>query len=250
MKRHILTFLITLLVAALFACSYENTATVTIDTGIRQQAQLSLFDRVLAFFSFAQPLQADPPQNVSFDVLELSITAADMTPIILRYTIEELYNNYGKITVEVPSGSQRVFTIVAGNSEGQEIYNRIYGGVRTLDLSPGQQVNLNIEIGQLFDPTNYDGNITYYYLNSELYLSAYTNTNPGVFAFKLYRKQVGSNFSEIYYATINNFNLNISEYLIEYTISINLDYQNYDYYISAVNNYGEGNRNFIELYNP
>jgi len=87
-------------------------------------------------------------------------------------------------------------------------------------------------------------------LNSELYLSAYTNTNPGVFAFKLYRKQVGSNFSEIYYATINNFNLNISEYLIEYTISINLDYQNYDYYISAVNNYGEGNRNFIELYNP
>lgn len=238
MKRHTILIMVTILIAALASCSYENTATVTIDTGIRQQAQLSWFDRLIAYLSFSQPLQADPvPGNVYFDVLELSITASDMSTITSRYTIEELINSYGKITVEVPSGSQRVFTIVAGNSEGAEIYNKIYGGITTVDLSPGQEVNLNIEMGELpvIDNPFYD---TYNNININ------TNKDYNILSFNIYRTVNGVLKGPI---VIKNFTENCSgECNYNFNYFLGSQYEDYcdsnSVYISGVNKYGEGER--------
>jgi len=56
----------------------------------------------------------------------------------------------GKITLEVPAGSQRTFEIVAGQQAvGAPSLTRYYGGIATVDLSPGQNVNLDIEMGKL-----------------------------------------------------------------------------------------------------
>ena len=228
----------------MLSCSYENTATVTIDTGIRKQAQLSLFDKVLAFFSLAQPLKADPPpQNYNFDALELNVTASDMSTITRRYAIEELYNNYGKITLEVPAGNQRLFTVIAGNSEGEEIYNRIYGGIATVDLSPGQNVDLDIKMGELFYIS--DGN-PYYYFDQEIQefviqFPAYDEYYP--VAFKIYKE---INNQLILERIITQFNVNY-DYSYIYTIRYELDMQNNSYYLSGINQYGEGQKYIIYL---
>lgn len=75
--------IVIVLAFAMVSCSYENTATVTIDTGIRKQAQLSLFDRVLAWLTFANPVTADPvPGDVIFEELTLTVSASDMSSIV------------------------------------------------------------------------------------------------------------------------------------------------------------------------
>jgi hypothetical protein len=233
MKRNTIIFITLLSIITMLSCSYENTATVTIDTGIRKQAQLSLFDKVLAFFSLAQPLKADPPpQNYNFDALELNVTASDMSTITRRYAIEELYNNYGKITLEVPAGNQRLFTVIAGNSEGEEIYNRIYGGIATVDLSPGQNVNLDIEMGELFIIP--EGYVTY----TNYKISFSTNKDYHPLAFNIYQ-YVGNQW--IFYTRLDiaTFTIDEGEDIHSYSTYIDLPSGN-NYGIAGVNKYGEG----------
>jgi len=127
----------------MLSCSYENTATVTIDTGIRKQAQLSLIDKVIAWFSLSKAVQADPvPGQLQQQINQITLTvyAPDMQTIT-----ENIPLDTGKITLEVPAGSQRTFEVVGYNSDNM----REYGGIATVDLQPGQNVNLDIQMGKL-----------------------------------------------------------------------------------------------------
>lgn len=235
MKRHTLLIAVVMIATAFVSCSYENTATVTIDTGIRAQAHINWFDRVLAFLSLSQPLQADPPPELDLSEIFINVTASDMQTIT-----QEIPLDTGRITLEVPAGSQRTFEVVAGSGN----VSRIYGGIRTVDLSPGQQVNLEIEMGELFNISSHDGSATYDAQHNYILVTVYTQDNPYIIAFKLYRKPINSNFSDVYYVTINNFSFIINHDSLEYTIPITLE-TNYDYYISAINQYGEGEKSVI-----
>lgn len=236
MKRHTILMLVTILITALVSCSYENTATVTIDTGIRQQAQLNLFDRVLAFLSLSQPLQADPvPGPLVGQVINkiyVYITSSDIDTITKEIPLET-----GRITLEVPAGNQRTFTVVAGyQSVGANIFEKNYGGIITVDLSPGQQVNLNIEMGKL--PI----------INYPFYDTAYkriiinSNNNYDISAFVIY-KTVNGVITKL--NTVTNFTTNCSgecQYSFLYDlgdIDTEYCYEN-AVYISGVNKYGEG----------
>ncbi|MEW6525833.1 MAG: hypothetical protein AB1444_04100 [Spirochaetota bacterium] len=240
MKRHTVLIIAIMVIATIVSCSYENTATVTIDTGIRQQAHLNWFGRVLALLSFSQPLQADPVPGLPYSItqIKLFIKASDME------TIEEsIPLDTGKITLEVPAGSQRTFEVVGYDESGY----RYYGGITTVDLSPGQEVNLNIEMGELFDFTRYDGSASYYQSQNQIIITAYTQINPNVIAFKLYRKPVGSNFAEEYYTTLTNIQFTMDQYSITYTIPATLDL-NYNYLILSVTRYGESDRRQLNIY--
>ncbi len=144
---------------ALFAgCSMSgDTATVTINTGLHQQAaiqKISVFDRILAYLSFSTKAQADPPSSDILpyvDFLKLSITGPGMSAM----QDIDIPNSTGKITLEVPAGSSRVFTIVAFDDDGLGNITRSYGGISTVDLTPGDSVNLNINMGQLPEPPDY-----------------------------------------------------------------------------------------------
>lgn len=178
----------------------------------------------------AQPLQADPPpQNVSFEELTLNIKAPDINSISLHFSRGEIVNNNGKITIEIPAGSQRTFEVVAGN--GGE--SRIYGGIRTVDLAPGQQVNLEIEMGELFQILG-TYSVIYNQTNKQLTITAYKEYNP--VAFKIVK--IYGNGWTVPYTTRTDFNKgNDYTYTIqdlELTTS-----SEYDYYVKGVNQYGE-----------
>ncbi len=221
------------------ACSYENTATVTIDTGIRQQAQLNWFDRVLALLSFSQPLQADPvPGNLPSPVnmITLSVSASDMVTITTDIPLET-----GKITLEVPAGSQRTFEVV-----GYDVYGyRYYGGITTVDLSPGQEVNLNIEMGELNNKFNYC-----YYNTESKYMEVqnYDIVDPtqGVVAFKVYVSDDDSYANEKLKFILTQWNSIYNGEMWIITIPVELiDIGTKYYRCSVVNQYGEGNKILI-----
>ncbi|MDH7555084.1 MAG: hypothetical protein QHH74_15690 [Spirochaetota bacterium] len=147
MKRFI-ACIVCIGIVAFVSCSYENTATVTIDTGIRQQAQLGWFDRVLAMVGLVTPVQADPlpdPLYSSITSIIVTVTASDMQTITAEIPLHT-----GKITLDIPAGSQRTFEVVGYDVGGF----RNYGGITTVDLSPGGHVALEIEIGELCMPDN------------------------------------------------------------------------------------------------
>jgi len=235
MKR-VIAYCSFIVVLLTISCSYENTTTVTIDTGIRQQAQLSLFDRVLAFFSLSQPLQADPvPAYVNFEEMMVNVTAPDIDTISLHFSYTEIVNNNGRITLEVPAGSQRTFEVVAGN--GGE--SRVYGGITTVDLVPGQQVNLNIEMGQLAYTSP-----TFNYMSNNVEIIYYKNNNISApIFFKVYHNiGVAQPIYELIdTVAVSSLGYDEDNYSITYHYSnseINSDNRML-YYISALNKYGE-----------
>ncbi|MGB4269348.1 MAG: hypothetical protein WBK20_09220 [Spirochaetota bacterium] len=228
MKRQTSLLIIAILFAALISCSYENTATVTIDTGIRQQAQLSIWDTILAWITFSKPAKADPvPGQLGIESVLVKVSASDMQTIE-----QDIPLNTGKITLEVPAGSQRTFEVVAKDDD----YRRIYGGITTVDLSPGQQVTLNIEMGELislnsFNPVFENNQITF----------SLSLTNYNIIAFKLYRLPSDGAGGDIeYLATFTNFSVEGPHQDNNYTFTIPITLEQGTYYISAVNRYGEG----------
>lgn len=228
----------------LFACSYEDITTVTIDTGIRKQVQLSWFDRAIAFLSIAQPLQADtPPGDLPWpvDLITVTVTAPDMNAIT-----KEIPLDTGKITMEIPAGSQRKFEVVAFyNNDGT--FERQFGGIKTADLSPGQSVYLNIEMGQLtpiqplWDPYENRVNIQYdTYFTKPIYFKVYQYIGVG--------GPYVYNLIDIVEVDSLDFQI-LSETLIEYHYtndSINSGTYT-GFYISAVSKYGESEKFYIDL---
>jgi hypothetical protein len=240
MKRHIILTIVIMVIATIVSCSYENTATVTIDTGIRQQAQLSWFDRVLAFFSLSQPLQADPiPGTLYIYSIIVNVSAGDLETIT-----REVPMDTGKITLEVPAGSQRTFEVVGYDESG----SRYYGGITTVDLSPGQQVNLNIEMGELNNKFYY-----YYYITESKYMytddSDTIDPTQGVVAFKIYESDDDSYANEKLKFILTQWNSVYGDGFWTITIPVELGGIGTKYYrCSVVNQYGEGEKIVITEY--
>jgi len=226
MKRHTILIVITLILAGMLSCSSGDTATVTIDTGIRKQAQLTVWDKVLAWITLSQPVKADPVpiELYQIDSIAVTISASDMGTIKEAIQLET-----GRITLEVPAGSQRTFEVVATTPD----YPRFYGGIATVDLSAGQQVALNIEMGELVNIYSW----VYNNDNQNIEIDILSSSN--VNGFKIYLEKNGQH---VLIDTITNFPppdpLYPNYYQFPYP---DFDAGNpYPYSISGINEYGEG----------
>ncbi|HOR94761.1 MAG TPA: hypothetical protein PLZ38_12380 [Spirochaetota bacterium] len=237
MKRHTILIVITLILAGMLSCSSGDTATVTIDTGIRKQAQLTVWDKVLAWITLSQPVKADPVpiELYQIDSIAVTISASDMGTIKEAIQLET-----GRITLEVPAGSQRTFEVVATTPD----YPRFYGGIATVDLSAGQQVALNIEMGKLtiVEP-HWD-----YYTHSNVNIIYYTDY-PEPQYFKVYENVGDPEQIFVLFDTILSSSLpsepGEGQTTYFYTNSTINEGNYVKFYISAVSKYGEGERNQI-----
>jgi hypothetical protein len=232
MKRHTMLMVITLILAGMLACSSGDTATVTIDTGIRKQAQLSILDKLIAWITFSQAVKADQvPTELygNIDSIEVTISASDMGTIT-----EEILTDTGRITLEVPAGSQRTFEVVAIDPD----HRRFYGGIATVDLSAGQQVELNIKMGELvkIDYWDYD-----YDQQNNIFIYMSIQSLSNVNGFKIY---IENNGQYVLTDTITNFSKpdpQQPDYYQFYYPGFGEEDPN-AYYISGINEYGEGEK--------
>ena len=225
MKRHTILIVITLILAGMLSCSSGDTATVTIDTGIRKQAQLTVWDKVLAWITLSQPVKADPVpiELYQIDSIAVTISASDMGTIKEAIQLET-----GRITLEVPAGSQRTFEVVATTPD----YPRFYGGIATVDLSAGQQVALNIEMGELVNIYSWVYN--HNDQNIEIDILSSSNVN----GFKIYLENNGQH---VLIDTITNFPPPDPLHYYYRIYYPGFDESNPEaYYISGINEYGEG----------
>ena len=167
--------------AAVTGCAGGDMATVTVSIGnITAKAEKpSIVDRILAFLTFSTRLQADPP-SVFFNRIDLTVSGAGME------TIERIIpTDTGEITLDVPSGPKRVFTIV-GYDDGD---SRIMGGITSKDLAPGASETIFITMGNLIqmpdEPGGYTGG-----LNPFNFTWNFPTANYGeLIGFKVYRSQ-------------------------------------------------------------
>lgn len=164
MKKIISFLIILILASAVFSCASGDTALVTIDTGLRGQAQVSLLDRFLSWITFSSALHADPVPSETINYIQLEVSAPDMDTISVRIPPET-----GKISLEIPAGMQRKFEVRAGEEYIGEGINISYGGISYADLTAGQDTNINIEIGNL----PFGVEIDFYYYQR----ITYTDTN-------------------------------------------------------------------------
>lgn len=157
-------------------CAGGDMATVTINTGIHKQASAEkapLFGRLLAFLRPGTTVYAE--SAIEFDdaiaILNVTISGPGMNVIKKDIPLDT-----GILSVDVPSGPSRVFTVVAYHDYTEEIV-RMYGGIATRDLAPGENVTISIQMGDLapgpdnyYANRNYSGpgvNINWYYSESE-----------------------------------------------------------------------------------
>lgn len=263
MNRKIFTLLIVIVIAGMVGCSYYDTATVTIDLGIYKQAKLSLFDRVLTWLAFSTPVTANqPPQDVDFETLQIHVTAPDMDTISQEFSSDEIIANNGTITLTVPAGAQRTFELVAvATNPYNNGEDRRYGGIATVDLTPGE-VNLSIEIGRLVllpDQVGYGySSVTWDSTKNEIKIEynkviSYENNGPEPLYFKVYHyNSAGSPSDESLIDTVAAPPLKDSEnefHIIYYYSNPKINESYFaQFYISAVNMYGEGSMKQVSEY--
>jgi hypothetical protein len=137
-------------------CAGGDMATVTINTGIHRQAsseKAPLFERMLAFLRPGTTVYAE--SAIEFDdaiaILNVTITGPGMSAIKKDIPLDT-----GILSIDVPSGPSRVFTVVAYHDYTEEIV-RMYGGIATKDLAPGENAMISIQMGYLAaSPEYYD----------------------------------------------------------------------------------------------
>jgi hypothetical protein len=136
-KRHMLVIgLVILCMGAALVfnrCSGENMTKVTINFGSNQQAALnskaSFLERLKRFFIPEAVAFAPPDWFETHDSIVITVSAPGMDPI--EATVSPYTESY---TMDVPSGSQRRFTVITYNSSGQ----RNNGGHAEIDLPSGE----------------------------------------------------------------------------------------------------------------
>ncbi len=128
-------------------CAGGDTATVTIRIG-NQMAKAdmpSVVDRIIAFLSLSTRVQADPVPSGVYEV-SLMVSGAGMASITRNIP------ESGELTLDVPSGAARTFTVVGYDEGGY----RYMGGIATRDISPGESTTIIIQMGYLsYAPNSY-----------------------------------------------------------------------------------------------
>lgn len=142
-KGYATTFLLLTLFTASFlltGCAGGDMATVTINIGnhVAKTNTPSIVDRIIAFLSLSSRAQAGPVPSDVYDVT-VTINGAGMSSI--TQSIPET----GVITLDVPSGPARVFTVVGYDVDGA----RYMGGIAMKDLAPGGSETVSITMGEL-----------------------------------------------------------------------------------------------------
>jgi hypothetical protein len=227
-QRAFFMIAIAVLAAALVSCSQSSTATVTIDTGLGRRdsyRSVSFIDRIIAFLSLGSEAQADPP-SVSVDYITLTISGPDMDT--MEATISR---DTGVITLEVEAGESRRFTVETYLDDGYGVMLKEYGGISTVDLSPGEFKTITIQMGNLPDQPviNQFGSGT-----GPDYLQPRWNPVPYVVGYHLYRSEVGDQGPFTRIATIPEDMINS---FTDYNL---LPGAMYWYKVSGYNQYGEG----------
>lgn len=131
-------------------CAGGDMATVIVSIGntTAKAEKPSVVDRLIAFFSLSTKLQAAPPPFEFIVRLDLTIEGPGIDLITHDIPLET-----GLITVDVPSGPKRVFTIVAYDND----YIRDMGGIATKDLAGGENTTIQITMGDLPRPVTWPG---------------------------------------------------------------------------------------------
>ncbi len=144
-RRYLVVFFILSLFTASFlitGCAGGDTATVTIRVGnqLAKADTPSVIDRIIALLSLSSRLQADPPGAYDIVQIELTVSGSGMDSIV-----EAIPTSTGELTLEIPSGPARVFTVVGLDSD----FLRYMGGIVTRDIAPGENTTIPIQMGQL-----------------------------------------------------------------------------------------------------
>ncbi len=134
MKNRAMVFIFIFSLLLMFSCSTEDTARVTIKTGLsiqKQTTQMSIPDRIMSIFS-TELFAAEPPSNISS--LTLSITGPGMEDI--NYTSQPV----SEIKLDVPAGADRKFTLSASTPSAT------LRGEATVDLQSGEIKTISIDM--------------------------------------------------------------------------------------------------------
>lgn len=234
-SRHLFVLAIAVLFITLTGCAMEGgTARVTIDTGLGNPTaihQVSIFDRILAFLSYSTAAQADPAPG-TVDSITISVTGDGVSGM----TNIPIPRETGRITLEVPAGSNRTFTVIGWDPTPA----RLYGGIKTVDLAGGMSTNLTIKMGLLPDPPDSltsSGNFP----APVVVIWDYTTPPSEFSSFVIYRARTSAGpYTPILSGRKEDFDTG-SDY--RYTDDAQ-GFSQYDYIyykISAKNQYGEGN---------
>ncbi len=171
--------------SGLAGCAGGEMATVTIDVGHPGFAKAhtpSVFDRMLAFLSFSTRVEAEPPPvDFSVDYLSITVSAPDFETITRDIPLDT-----GQLTLEVPAGNNRTFTLVAFNDHGDGYITRDYGGIVTTNLQGGATITLPITMGSLPPQVTWPG-----MLNAGTFgVSVDWNESAGAEGYYVYRSEM------------------------------------------------------------
>jgi hypothetical protein len=149
-KRHVLVIGVVILCVGvalvLNRCSGENMTKVTINFSSNQHAALnskdSFLEKLKRFFLPEALAITPPPWDPNHTSVVITVTATDLDEPI-EATVSPFTESY---TMDVPSGSQRLFTVITYDNLGR----RNTGGHATADLPQGE---VSIQIRMLPIPT-------------------------------------------------------------------------------------------------
>lgn len=221
-------------------CGYQSdTASVTINLGHQQQAALektSIFDRFLAFITLSTRLEAEPPAfPQSIYAILLTVSGPGMTDVNRSFERSEI--DTGKVTIDVPAGDARTFTVVALVQWEDETPTRDYGGISTVNLSPGGQ-SISIQMGDLpLPPTGLSPSRTSNQQAVPFNYVSWDGADPGqVTGYHVYRA-ASETGTYVRIGTVTNPGPAASAYIEDYAIN---EQNIYWYKVSGYNVYGEG----------
>lgn len=224
-RRYLATFFILSLFTAAFlitGCAGGDTATVTIRVGnqLAKADTPSVIDRIIALLSMSSRLQADPPGAYDIVQIELTVSGAGMDSIV-----KAIPTSTGELTLEIPSGPARVFTVVGLDSD----FLRYMGGIVTRDIAPGENTTIPIQMGQLPGKPEISDIIQYPH-PPQVIITVTDGT-----AYRIYRTAGFSSYPSDWgaYYPIGTTTTNI---FIETSAIL---YRYYRYRVSALNEYGE-----------
>lgn len=223
-RRYLAAFFILSLFTAAFlitGCAGGDTATVTIRVGnqLAKADTPSVIDRIIALLSLSSRLQADPPGAYDIVQIELTVSGSGMDSIV-----KAIPTSTGELTLEIPSGPARVFTVVGLDTD----FLRYMGGIVTRDIAPGENTTIPIQMGQLpGEPAIIS--ITQM-TNPQINIEVTTGT-----AYRIYRTAGFSSYPSDWgaYYPIGTTTTNV---FIETSAIL---YRYYRYRVSALNEYGE-----------